>query len=271
MTDDINFPGMKDCPHCGGTGVIAVPREESFGPQKIVHPPTYRRCKCMLHKDILANAERGMTGLTRAAKVKSSPLMEKFDKDLWVTAPKTWFLAHLRHVAIRRPPSWYFKVVSDAELMTAWLASVAVEGRDILDPDAQTLTITHLRLEDLVIPPELLVIRLGVKAARNAATPEVLLEALHLREHEGKPTWVWDQPGPGFELADGHISHSVQVEDYLDTWEHHRVEGKATPETPAKSSTGGRRASSGDFDMPTPKRPSATLSGSAGRKGGGKK
>jgi len=267
---DIDYPGMKDCPDCGGEGVILVPREEHFGKQRVVHPPTYRRCLCVLQKDILANVERGMGGLSKARKVPESPLMPLFAENLWLTASKPWFMAHLRHVAIRRPPSWYFKVVTDAELMSAWLASVAVDGKEIMDPDAQTLSITHLRLEDLVLPPELLIVRVGVKAARNVATPEVLLETLNLREHANLPTWVWDQPGAGWELAEGHISYSTQVEDHMDNWVHHRVEGKAEPDT-APQTTGGGRPATGDFDMPAPKRRATTLSGAADRKRGGKK
>jgi len=226
---DINKPGMPGCPHCDGDGFVLVPREEHLGAQSIRHPPTYRRCQCMLHRDILANVEKGMPGLTGAAVLKRpSPLMGQHDKNVWITAPKPWFMAHLRHVAIRRPPTWYFKVISDAEAMTAWLASVAIKGQDILDPDAATVSITHLTLDDLVIPPELLIVRLGVKVARNVATPEVLLEALHLREHKRLPTWIWDTPHEP--LEEGHICYSPQVGDYVEGWTRHRVEERAAPE-----------------------------------------
>ena len=182
------------------------------------HPPTYRRCRCVIRRDIAANVNRGMRGLMTAPKVEESPLLESISDDLWVTAPKGWFMSHLRHVAIRQPPTWYFKVVSDADLMAAWLASAALKGKDILDPDAARVSLTHLTLVDLVTPPELLIIRLGVKVARNVAAPEVLLEALQHRDHLDMPTWLWDTPFSPFE--DGHISYSTSALDFLSTWEH---------------------------------------------------
>lgn len=184
-----------------------------------VHPPAYRRCACVIQKDIASNVERGMRKLMDAAVIKSSPLSDCLDKDLWITASKERFLAHLRHVAVRQPPSWYFKVTTDADLMAAWLANMAVEGKEILDADAVEsiqLSIEHLRLVDLAEPPDLLVIRLGVKAAKNTSMPDVLQETLNLREHLGKPTWVWDTPDRP--LAEGHRCWSPEIEDSMSTW-----------------------------------------------------
>ncbi len=45
----------------------------------------------MLQRDILANVERGMTGLSRAARGTESVLTGSVAKDAWVTAPKGWF------------------------------------------------------------------------------------------------------------------------------------------------------------------------------------
>jgi hypothetical protein len=73
-------------------------------------------------------------------------------------------------------------------------------------------------LVDLVDPPDLLVIRLGVKSARNSAMPEVLLEALAHRSHVGKPTWICDQPTK--KLDPSHISFSPDVADFLRGWDH---------------------------------------------------
>ena len=63
----------------------------------------------------------------------------------------------------------------------------------------------------------LLIIRLGVKTARNSAMPEVLAETIELRQHLGKPTWVVEETGKP--LEEGHISWSRAVEDALDGWE----------------------------------------------------
>ena len=182
-----------DCQQCGGTGSILAVVEPP-------HPPHYRRCECALRLDILENVEKGLRGLTTAPPVPSTPLSEKLNSNLWIVSGGE-FLAHLRHVAIRNPISWSFRVYSDAELVTSWLASIALKGQDIFDADAHTVSTEFLTLTDMVTPPDLLIIRMGIKAARNAAAPEVLQEALQLRMHEGKPTWIWDEPqnplGPG--------------------------------------------------------------------------
>lgn len=256
-------PGDPKCKFCGGQGVIKAPREDSLHLQRGEHPPAYRRCPCVLRRDIIANVERGMRGLSEAPVVSSSPFMERTHSNLWVTATKAWFMAHLRHVAIRHPPTWYFKVVTDADLMTAWLASVALKGKDILDPDAAKVSMTHLTLVDLVEPPELLIVRLGVKAARNVASPEVLLEALHHRDHIGMPTWLWDTPS--MRLADGHVSYSPMVGDEVSTWEHITGVVSEVPSPKASTSPGFK-----DMDLgsgSTGGRPTRlTLSDGAGKK-----
>jgi hypothetical protein len=249
-------PGKPDCPHCGGDGVVPVEEKEDFGAQKVLHPPSYRRCKCVLHLDIISNVDRGMPGLSKAPKVKESSLPEYREANLWITASKPWFTAHLRHVAIRQPPTWYFKVVSDVDLITAWLASAALKGQEILDPDAANVSLAHLTLVDLVTPPALLVIRLGVKAARNVAAPEVLLEALQYRAHLNLPTWLWDQPG--YPLEEGHICYSPQVGDYLSDWKHLQVSASAPRAVP--KGTGDYE----DMSLPSPTR--ATLSAGGGGK-----
>ena len=59
---------------------------------------------------------------------------------------------------------------------------------------------------------------MGVKVARIAAAPEVLAEAINTRFHEGKPTWVWDEPA--HPLDAGHLFWSDDVARVLGTWEH---------------------------------------------------
>ena len=211
-----------DCPQCKGTGMV---RRESEPP----HPPQYVRCSCVLRRDIIANVERGMAGLSKAPRIKSSPLLGLHDESVWVTGG-IGFLAHLRHVAVRQPATWMLRVTSDAELVTAWLASVALKGQDILDPDAYMVSTKHLTVTDLVLPPDLLVIRMGVKVARNEAASEVLAEALNERFHAGKPTWVWDEPH--HPLNPGHLFWSDTVGRILKGFK--QVGRKGVPPTPVQ-------------------------------------
>jgi hypothetical protein len=126
----------------------------------------------------------------------------------------------MKHTAARMGSDWDFKVITDKDLMTAWLATVALKGEQILDADvastAAAVSTKFLTIEDLVEPPDILVIRLGIKTARNVAMSEVLHEALSHRAHLSKITWVTDQPS--YRLNSNHICHSDAVEDFFREW-----------------------------------------------------
>ncbi len=204
-----------NCEECGGFGMVPLRVGD------VVRPPAFTRCSCVLREDILYNAEQVMPGLLSALPVKRSPLSNKTTQDVWVTAPERWFSSHLRHVAIRQSPIWVGRVVSDADLMTSWLATIALKGVDILDADSFGVSTKFLTLPDLVVPSDLLVIRMGVKAARNSACAEVLVEAINLRKSLKKPTWVWDQPE--HPLAPGHLFWGGDVGSVLASFQPVRV------------------------------------------------
>lgn len=165
---------------------------------------------------------RGLGDAERLSPSEKSPLSTFVKKDLWITASTGWFRAHLRHVAARVPNAyrWGFNVVTDSDLVVAWLATAALGGAKIYDGDfhseAAPVSLTKMTLVDIADPPELLIIRLGVKAARNSATSEVLMEALTHRAHAMKPTWLWDQPDNRF--SEGHLAYSHVVADFISTW-----------------------------------------------------
>jgi len=221
-----------DCPDCFGTGMVP----EAPDPP---HPPKHTRCTCVIRKDVLANVERGLPGLSKAPVIKSSPLLGKEASNLWITGGSD-FLAHLRHVAVRQPTMWFLRVTSDAELVTAWLADVALKGSEIIDPDAYMVRTKYLSIVDLVTPPDLVVIRMGVKVARNAASPEVLAEALRERSHLMRPTWVWDEPG--HPLNAGHLFWSKDVKSALVGYERITLE----PTKVKKRKTQARKRQSSD-------------------------
>lgn len=211
----VDYPdgdGQPNCQWCKGRGVILA----TTPPGVVVAGEHLRPCQCVRHRDILANVERGWRGLTQAAKIPESLLFGRGVQSLWITATVRTFKAHLRHVAIRSGTDWRFVVVSDADLMDAWLSRI--DDRDIYDGDVEVLrkqpvTSKYGALVDMVEPPQLLIIVAGVKAARNSAMHEVVMEALRHREHINKPTWVVDQPD--YPLANGHISYSPQVGEFL--------------------------------------------------------
>ena len=207
-----------NCPKCHGHGLIFH--------ADLKGPPVSDVCTCVLRDQIIANMERGMRGLSKAEPLSSggvSPLSKFVDKDLWITASPDWLRSHLRHTIARMPNAyrWGFKVVTDSDLVVAWLATAALQGTNIRDADfhseAAPVSLNKLTLVDIADPPELLIIRLGVKAARNSATPEVLLEALTHRAHMRKPTWLWDQPDN--RLTEGHLSYSHMVVEFAGAYE----------------------------------------------------
>lgn len=235
--------GVSTCPKCWGRGVVVVPPEER--PPLAVGTVT-RPCICVLVRDLLINADRGWRGLAKAQPLQTpSPLEGNETQNLWVTAhPANDALRrHLRHVAVRQRPSWFFLVAADTDLMDAWL-SYDIPDEEIIDPDVseqrikrKTFRSNFAALVDLVEPPELLIIRLGVKAARNSAMNEVFREAVLYREHIGKPVWVVDQSDNLF--APGHICFSEAVRVVMAQWEHLTLKAKpfkagkpATPESP---------------------------------------
>ena len=164
---------------------------------------------------------RGLLDSEPLPKNVNSPLASYVKRNLWVTASPDWFRSHLKYTAARVPNAyrWGFKVVTDADLVVAWLATAALQGANIIDADfrseAAPVSLTKMTLVDIADPPDLLIVRTGIKAARNSATSEVLMEALTHRSHAQKPTWIWDQPDN--RLCEGHLAYSHVVHEFINT------------------------------------------------------
>lgn len=217
MTDIIEFPqgdGDHDCPICRGRGAL------DYKPEGAIVPGV-RTCQCVQARDIKLNLDRGWRGLSRVDQAEETSLTEYLESDLWVTAQHAVFQQHLSAAAYTKGPWWRFQVSSDADLMEAWLSRIPTD--DVYDPDvgrirAQQVSHRYVALVDLIEPPELLILRVAVKVARNIAMPEVLLEALQHRDHLDKPTWIVDQPSRP--LTEGHIAYSEEVGSFLADWPH---------------------------------------------------
>ena len=215
-----NYPqgdGHVGCPHCHGRGVVIVPEERR--PPFCVGEVT-EACKCIRLRDTLDNLNRAWKGLSKIKPVDESSLVDYTEQDLWITSAfrDTHDLkAEMARIGRTMGPSWFFRVITDIDMMTTWLYS----ANEVLDPDVAVKRTRaenqHSRLTDLVEPPDLLVIRLGAKAARNVAAPEVFLECLLHRDQMDKPTWVVDTIT--MPLEDGHISYDLRVGDHLSDWD----------------------------------------------------
>jgi len=210
----IHMSGKPDCEMCHGRGVVPT---DTFA----VTP-----CECTVLRTLIRNVDRGWKGLLSAPNLEGkSPLLQTAQDmvDCWVTADRPTFRTHLKHTALRMGPRWKFNVVTDAELITAWLATAGLAGMKMLDPDimleAAPVSLRKLTLVDMVEPPDTLIVTLGVKAARNVAMPEVLLETITLRQASGKPMWVVDQPNKPF--REGHRAWSYEVQDEMGHFDRH--------------------------------------------------
>ena len=223
--------GKPDCPDCQGRGAVPIPKEDR---PPGARGPITRICDCILVEETLKNMERGWVGLANARPLQEASFLREYsDKDLWLTAMTKDFREHLRHIAARKGPDWYFSVVSDAQLMDAWLApDIDVRDMDVDQLRRSAVSSQFARLVDRVEPPALLIVQVGVKAARNKAMPEVLLEALRHRAHIGKPTWVVDNPF--YRLTEGHISYSPDVGRFMNNWDNHLIEPQPMAPMPVR-------------------------------------
>lgn len=216
------------CNKCDGFGYVQSDNGHMGIPQAI-------QCECKIDKALSAQAERAWANLSLVPIKKSSPLNKLFSKNLVISSERDVLRMHLRtSFAKQRNPSLFYKVIGDHTLMSAWLGSLHVQGIAVADPDFQR-ELKVYSLEDLAESPNLLVIRLGTKMARNAAMPEVLVETLEIREHLNKATWLVEEPTKP--LEEGHLSWSPILEDMIQSWEKVILttpEGKTTA-TNAKS------------------------------------
>lgn len=199
----------KPCPRCEGRGYL----DDGLSVHGI---PQTKTCICQTIKDLVRNLNRGWKGLADAPAIAASPLMPFVSHNAFVTADDDTLRQHLRFVALRMGPWWNFLVRSDADLMTAWLSPASLLGKEILDPDSATVSTEKATLVDLIDPPDLLIIRLGVKSARNSAMGEVLVETIAHRAHVNKLTWVVDSPNKRFDPT--HLAYSDDVAYTLNRW-----------------------------------------------------
>jgi hypothetical protein len=213
-----------DCPICGGAGFVypvclfTRPGEKGG-----------RFCNCAMDSLRLVNMDRVWPSLASSReypRLREDPPLRHFVKrDLWVTAQVEVFRAHLKALAYTKPTLWDCRVYPDAELITSWLGTAKAEGIKIYDLDAERSTLEAIDLRDLVEPPELVILLLGVKQLPNKESPNSLLEAIGFRQHAGKPTWLVDQPDHRIDHAH-HRFYSETLEMWLAHWIHVQLNGR---------------------------------------------
>jgi hypothetical protein len=209
--------GKFDCPNCLGRGFIVGSRDDGT--------PSGTRCGCVLLKDVMTNVTKiwpqfDLNRVGRLSKGTRSPLQDYGNRNLYVTASEPIFKMHLRHTAVRQGSHWGARVHADVSLFEAWFFTAKAKGAEIYDVNVRDTPLSEYpSIPEMVIPPDLLILLMGVKNSRNVASPELLRETLKLRDFAGKPTWVVDQPNQ-IVTESHHLFYSSENKDWLDTWNH---------------------------------------------------
>jgi hypothetical protein len=213
-----------NCPICKGMGFVY--------PACLYTRPGERGghfCECTVDALRLVNMDRVWPSLAASKEfegLRNNPPLRHFVKtNLWITAPVPVFRAHLKALAFRKPALWDCRVYPDAELITSWLGTAKAEGLKIYDLDAERSTLEAIDLRDLVEPPELLILLLGVKQLPNKEAPNSLLEAIGYRQHAAKPVWIVDQPDHRIDHVH-HRFYSETLEMWLTHWPHVQLAGR---------------------------------------------
>lgn len=205
---------MSTCKQCNGRGVIKYPYKADELRKNPAVQTWVVSCACLKKQEELEELERIWRTLSEVDPVTSTKLAPHckgaVPQDIVILSTAQDLKAHLGRL-LRDLPDLrrQTRIVSDLDLVSAWLAHVDVifdsevsNHRD--DPEDQ-----YTRLVDIAGPSRLLIIQLGVKSARNVATPEVIMEAIRLRAHRGKATWIVEDPE--CPVQPGSISYSSQL------------------------------------------------------------
>lgn len=238
---------MSKCPKCNGRGVITY-RSKHYP------VPMTRKCECAEIQDKLHRMEKVWVGLSKVKPVKNSPLQKLTHQNVWIKSTHREFKRHLNSVVWKRPHGWFYSVETDRDLATAWLANIKQSGGEIYDGDVVRYDSKYLTLEDLTDPPELLVLLLGVKAARNAALPELVLDAIQGRTVRDKPTWIVED-SVNDPLIPGHLAYSDDLMYVLNQWENKVSLGDAKIAKPAQPKQEPRHI---PISYPTPSKPKSS-------------
>lgn len=174
------------CPKCGGAGFVYADDD------------TVTQCVCRYRKLL-----KTYLGPLADAKVpKDSPLWgethDETGNNLLIEAPWNLARCHLKWALGCKGPDFSYRLISDQRIVRVYVGDEdTINIRDLVDP----------------VNIKLLIIRLGVLRYKNVAAAGALHEVLLMREMEGSPTWVVDDPNHPLRM--GHLMWSQEVLDYI--------------------------------------------------------
>jgi hypothetical protein len=175
------------CAKCGGLG-------------RIQEGPDWAICRCRVVREVRARVAGLWPGEIPAGTKTDlvEPMMDLVETSLWITG--AWArlgpelaLGLCMHLTARWPLLPHLVVVTDEDLRVAHFG----DGVSSLLEDA-----------------DLVVVRVGLMATKNASMPGVLLTTVRAREALGLPTWIVDDDKKP--ISKTHV-WSDEVEAYLTT------------------------------------------------------
>lgn len=217
---------MEPCKRCGDARFVTMPRD--LWPPHVIQPQM--PCPLCSAAHAAEQKQRGQedrlraawASLLRAVPARSTPLLGCLEQNTRVRSNLADLRAHVaavvRHQLVS-DPQYHVRVCTDIDLVTSWLYS----ADEIGDGEACSYITSeeredpvYKRLPDLVCPPDLLVLRLGIKLAPNRALPDLVQEALLAREHLDRPTWVVEKAGDP--LTSAYPCYSKELMEFLADW-----------------------------------------------------
>jgi hypothetical protein len=163
---------MEACEICSGSGTI-----EKGG--KLFE------CECALLRRISAAMPPPIRKATVLPEHLRTGLLEKTGRSLFINVHWQDMKAILKAVMIKFPQK-FVRITSDAEIRDVYVGSKSKSARSA-DYEGNDI---YNNIEDLVGPPDLLVVKLNEIKNRNKAAPGALAEGLAHRLDRDKPTWV---------------------------------------------------------------------------------
>lgn len=219
------------CSICNGVKFTREVQKNDWGVEILYMKP----CVCALIERFHA---RVGNEIFHAMTLSSSPLRSKMTSDLFIEANRLDLLPHLKHVFWYAGMDYFFRMVTDSELMDAWLSKGKESSSDFQG---------YSSLRDAVEDPSLLIIFIGVMTYPNRALPGVFLEALKLRNHKGLPTWIVSARDNTF--TQGHLCWSAEGQVYIDrSFERIRIIHDSTTQVQAARTTVVSKTKEGDHE-----------------------
>lgn len=189
---------VEVCKYCQGKKHTQEVVRNEWGVELL----TFKPCICSIVERFHA---RVGSEIYNAPTLQDSPLRDLLKTNLFIEAERSDFLPHLKHALWYGGLDFFFRVLTDTEILDSWLSKTK---------DNSEVFQGYTSLDDAVGDPTLLVLYIGVLAYPNRAMPGVVLQALKMREHKGLPTWIINSKHQSF--SHGHLAWSVEGQAYID-------------------------------------------------------